>query len=90
MDVKNVTYLANVKNDNGLVNPEGALLDALSEIRSGSRRCSSLLIITLDNEKDSYDVGFYASRLRGSEMVALCSRFVHIIQRLIDNDEEDY
>lgn len=61
------------ENDNDLISPEETLRDALREIESGERQASSLMVLTLDRgeEGEGFNAGWYASRLRSSEMIAL-------------------
>lgn len=73
----NVTSLSIARavrdNDNTHVSPAECLADAKDEIESGKRVCDKLLVLTLDTGEDGkgYGVGFYASKLSCSEMLAL-------------------
>lgn len=68
-----VTRMAEIREDNNLVTPEQTLEDALSAIRSGVIKPRSLLVLAIDGDDIStYDVRWFASRLRTSEMVSLC------------------
>lgn len=58
--------------DNTLLSPADCLDDALREVRSGVRVCDKLVILTLDTTDDGYGVGYYASNIKASEIVALC------------------
>jgi len=64
---------ADRENDNTLLSPVECLEDAAEDLRSGKTKCDKLLVLRLNTGDDgsSYDVGFNASNLRSSEMLAL-------------------
>lgn len=65
------TIRAIKNNDNTLLSPAECLDEAAREIRSGERNCDKILVLSLDTQDDNYHVGFYASNLKSSEVVAL-------------------
>lgn len=58
--------------DNRLLSPVECLRDAMRAIESGDRACDKVLVLTLDTSGDRFGVGYFASQLRGSEILALC------------------
>jgi len=64
---------ADRENDNTLLSSVECLEDAAEDLRSGKTKCDKLLVLRLNTGDDgsSYDVGFNASNLRSSEMLAL-------------------
>lgn len=58
-------------NDNTTVTPAECCEDAAADLRSGERKASKLLILTLDTEDGGYVPGWYAANLSASEMLAL-------------------
>ena len=64
---------ADRENDNTLLSPVECLEEAAREIRSGEKRCTSVLVLRLDagEDGDCYDIGFSACNLRSSEMLSL-------------------
>lgn len=72
----NITSLnaerAHRQHDNNLITPVETLRDAMQEIESGERKADSVLVLTLDRgEGDEFNTGWYASRLKSSEMIAV-------------------
>lgn len=78
-----IINLAARSNNNQLSDPISLLKDALAEIETGERKCNKLLILTLDDET-GYDVGFYAAKMKCSELIALTSRANRIFNNLMD------
>jgi len=60
--------------DNSLLSPAEMLEDAAADIKRELVKATSALALLLDAGEDGkkYSVSFYASNLKGSEMVALC------------------
>ena len=85
MSGNKVTTLAEVRNDNTLISPVQALQAAIDDIVEGGRPVDKLLVLTVDTRAgEGYKVGFYASNLRSSEMLALTSRFQHWVNQMLD------
>ncbi|MCW2309721.1 hypothetical protein [Rhodobium gokarnense] len=59
--------------DNTLISPPECLEEAAREIRSGERACTSVFVLTLDAglDGDEFGVGYYASNLKASQMLAM-------------------
>ena len=72
--------LATRANDNKFSTPQSMLEDALQDIKSGKETAKKAIVLFLDDE-NGYDVGFYAAKMKASEMLALMARFSHIINR---------
>lgn len=71
-DIRSLNVVrANRKNDNTLLSPAECFEEAARETRSGERKCDKALVLTLDTEDGAYGIGFYASNLKASEMIAL-------------------
>lgn len=67
-----VVYLANRQNDNRFVTPVQVLQDAIDDINSGNRKCTKILILTLDDGAGQYyDHGFYSAKMKCSEIISL-------------------
>lgn len=64
---------ADRENDNTLLTPVDALRDVIAKIGTGQTVCDKLLVLHLDTgaDGDRYDIGFNASNMRASEMLAL-------------------
>jgi hypothetical protein len=72
-DVHNLNAArADKAQDNTLLSPADCLEDALQEVRSGVRVCDKLVVLTLDTTGDGYGMGYYASNIKASEIIALC------------------
>jgi len=66
--------MADIREDNNLVTPEQTLEDALAAIRDGTVKPRSLLILMINGDDPStYDLKWFASKLRSSEIISLCS-----------------
>mgnify|MGYP003552283491 CR=1 FL=1 len=65
------THRAMLTGNNSDQTPADCLRDALNEISSGERQCTSLLVLTLNAGDGQFGTGWYAANLRSSEMVAL-------------------
>lgn len=57
--------------DNRLVDPADLLRQAADEIERGEEPATSVLVLRLDSDGDSYDTGWWAANLKSSEMIAL-------------------
>lgn len=68
-----VVQMADLRDDNRLITPEGTLLDALDQLQRGSKRAEKLVVVFLDTRPNGerYSVNYLASNITGSEMVAL-------------------
>ena len=84
---ENAVYLSDIKNDNTLITPEQTLERALTDIRSGERKCNKLLVLTLDDTDGSWTKGYYAANVKVSEMVALTSNMLYWLNRILNGDE---
>ncbi|MBW3099246.1 hypothetical protein [Pseudohoeflea coraliihabitans] len=60
-------------NDNSHMTPADALRFALEGIESEDIKCNKMLVLSLNTERcpDSYDTGWIAANLSGSEIIAL-------------------
>ena len=65
------THRAMLTGDNGDQTPADCLRDALNEISSGERQCTSLLVLTLNEDDGMFATGWYAANMKCSQMVAL-------------------
>lgn len=61
------------ENDNGLWSPLECLRDAVGELETGERKADCALVLFLDKGQSGmeYNLGWHASRLHASEMLAL-------------------
>lgn len=62
---------ADRENDNTLISPAECCDDAARTIRSGKRKADAALVLTLSRVEGKFDVGYFASNLKASEMLAL-------------------
>ena len=62
---------ADRENDNTLISPAECCDDAARAIRSGERKADAALVLTLNRVEGKFDVGYFASNLKASEMLAL-------------------
>lgn len=83
--MKKVISLADEANNNNFTSSEMTLRDALDDLKSGKRKCTKMVILMLDDSDNKYTTGFYAAKIKCSEMVALCSRYVHIFNEMLDD-----
>ena len=72
-----VEYIADALNDNSRITPAQVLQDAIADIESGKRNPNKLVVFMLEDGDDKYHTNFYASNLRISELLALCSRWLY-------------
>jgi hypothetical protein len=71
-DIRSInTIRADRENDNTLLSPVECLEDAAQDLRSGKTKCDKLLVLRLNTSDHGYAIGFNASHLRASEIVAL-------------------
>lgn len=82
--MKKVTRLADVKNDNRFITPIDTLKDAITDIESGEKNPNKLMVLMLNDMNGKYDVNFYCSNLRASEVVALFEIEKDIFVRMIN------
>lgn len=78
-----IEYIADALNDNTRITPIQTLQDAISDIESGKRSPNKLVVLMLD-DTDGYNTNFYASNLKTSELLALCSRWVYNFNNWMD------
>lgn len=65
--------LSEIKNDNRLRTPEQMLRGVLQELESGQIPAKRMMVIFLDDSDDKYDVGYRATNISSSQIVALLS-----------------
>ena len=87
-----ILNMADELNDNRYSSPEQTLEDCLADIRSGKKSPTKLAVIMLDDSDQWYRTGFYLSKLKASEVVALFEvvkqQFLDML-RGIDNERRD-
>ena len=66
-----ITYLGDHKEDNSLITPSQMIENALNSDELKAGKYNKAILILLDNKDDSYNMGFYASNMHVSEMLAL-------------------
>jgi len=73
--VSDVTHIADIKNDNRLISPRELLENAIRSIDNGTISPDKIIIVHLRTESDEsdslYDVGYFISNMRTSEVVSL-------------------
>lgn len=72
-DIENLgAHRAERADDNRLLTPLECLREAIAEIESGDRSCDGVLVLTLDRSGEYFRVGYYASNMKASEIIATC------------------
>ena len=83
--MSDVTHLNAVRaereDDNRLISPAEALRVLAREIESGAYECNGLVVLTLDNEGNNFDVGIRASQLNASTLVTMFEAAKAIVLR---------
>ncbi len=73
-----ITHIADIKNDNSLLNPKQCLEDVIRRIDDGDIDPNKLVIIHLQtNPEGNYEWNTYKSNLRDSELIALLEIVAH-------------
>lgn len=83
--MSNVIKISDVKNDNRFITPMNTLCDAMDDIASEKKKPTKLIVLMLDDADGKYDMSFYASNLKASEVVALFEIQKDVFVRMIND-----
>jgi len=70
--------------NNTLITPIQALQDIIRDIESGKLDCNKLLILSVKADEQNFKWNFYASNIKVSEMMSLCTLAAHEFAEIIN------